>query len=71
MTDQIVEIESKDWKNLRDLFLKEWPNNEVGYYTINNFIRWIEIEPNTKNLHIFSLNGDWSDGTFAVIVNRK
>lgn len=69
MTDQIVEVERENWTNLRNFFLKDWPNNVVGYYTIDNFIKWTEKEPNTKNLHIYSLNGDWTDGTFAVIVN--
>lgn len=68
-TDKLIEIPSYQWINLRDLYLKNWPENLLGYYTIDNYIRWIEKLTTIEQLFIYSLNGDWSDGTFAVIVS--
>lgn len=65
----LSEISRADLPCLRDLYLKDWPENLIGYYTVNNFIRWLENDPNIKNLHFYCLNGDISDGTFAIIVS--
>lgn len=43
----------------------------LGYYTVDNFIRWFERKTTIKNLIFYSLNGDLSDGTFVAIVNIK
>lgn len=41
----------------------------LGFYTMDNFVRWIAIEPNIEHLRVYALNGDWSDGTFVVVVS--
>lgn len=69
MSEKIIEIPTENWPELRDLYLSEWPVNMLGYYTVDNFIKWVEKEPDIKNLHVYSLNGDWSDGTFAIVVS--
>lgn len=69
MTDQIDEIDKQHWNELRELYSKDWPRNMVGFYTINNYIKWMEREPYTKKLNFYCLNNDWSDGTFVVIVS--
>lgn len=69
--DKLVEINRVDLSQLRDLYLVNWPVNLLGYYTVDNFIRWIEKDLTIKNLIFYSLNGDWSDGTFVAIVNKK
>lgn len=65
----LCKITSDNWTELRDKFLINWPINMMGYYTVDNFIRWTQKEPNVKNVEFFSLDGDWSDGTFAAIVS--
>lgn len=70
VSDKLVEIPPNEWKTLRDLFLPKWPNDISGYFTVDNYIRWYQHDPNIKNLKFFSLNGDWKDdGTFVVIVS--
>lgn len=71
MLDKLVEIPVADWPALRDLYKEDWPRNHVGYYTLDNFIRWVNLDPNIKHLKVLSLNGDWSDGTFVIIVSIR
>lgn len=66
-----MEIDRNDWIELRKLYQQDWPRHMIGYYTLSNFMRWVEQEPDIKNVHIYSLNGDWTDGTFVVIVSLK
>lgn len=68
MTDKLIPIPSKEWINLRNLYLVNWPENMLGYYTIDNYVNWNSKDENIRNLWVYSLNGDWSDGTFLVIV---
>jgi hypothetical protein len=65
----LCQISSDKWPELRDKFLINWPTNILGYYTIDNFIRWIQKQPDVKHLQLYCLNGDWSDGTFVAIVS--
>lgn len=67
----ISEITKADLPKLRDLYLQDWPENFIGYYTLNNFIRWLDKDPNIENLRFYCLNGDFSDGTFAIFVSDK
>lgn len=69
MTDYLVEIAQKDWKNLKNLYIPDDSKSYIAYTTIDNYIRWFEQDPNVKHIKIFSLNGDFSDGTFVVTVN--
>lgn len=68
--DSLIEINRSDLSQLRDLYLVDWPENILGYYTVDNFIRWFEKESTIKNLIVYSLNGDWTDGTFVAIVRK-
>ena len=73
-THKLVEIESKDWKELRDLFLVDWPQHILGYSIVNNYIEWTEKSEGHQiaNLKVFSVDGDWRrDGTFIVIVSSR
>lgn len=68
--DKLVEIPTKDWIELRDIFLLRWPENHVAYHTIGNYINWFRVAPKIPHLKIYSLNGTWrSDGTYVVIVS--
>lgn len=69
-SDKLVEILPKEWKELRDIFLLNWPDNHVAWHTINNFINWFRMEPDIKHLNVYSLNGSWrSDGTYVIVVS--
>lgn len=69
MTDHLVEIEQKDWPNLKNLYTSNDSKNYIAYTTIDNYIRWFEQDPNIKHVHFYCLNGDFSDGTFVVTVS--
>lgn len=69
MQDKICEIPAEKWAELRDLFLPNWPRNIYAYNLLENYIRWLAKDPNIKNLKMYSLNDDWSDGTFVVVVS--
>lgn len=68
MSNKLVKIPVESLPALRDLYKKDWPDNLVGYHTVDNYIRWYEKVPDIKNLECLSLNGDWSDGTFLIVV---
>lgn len=68
-SDKLVRISQNNWGTLRDLYLINWPTNMIGYYTIDNYMRWTEKLSAIENLFLYSLNGEWtSDGTFALSV---
>lgn len=67
-SDKLTEIPTSDWPALRDLYLVNWPTNFLGYQTVDNYIQWVKQRPTIKNLNIYSLNDDWLDGTFVVMV---
>lgn len=68
--DKLVEIPPKDWIELRDIFLLNWPENHVAWHTINNFVNWFRMKPDIKDLKVYSLNGLWrNDGTYAIVVS--
>lgn len=70
MENHLVKIPKENWSELRDLFKVNWPDNILGYSTIDNYYRWNQKDSDIKNLVIYSLNGDWSDGTYIVIVSH-
>ncbi|XP_055375841.1 uncharacterized protein LOC129608383 [Condylostylus longicornis] len=65
--DQLVEIEQNDWPILRDLYKIEWPKHHIAFNIIQNYINWFQKDPNVKYIKVYSLNGDWSDGTFVIV----
>lgn len=71
MQDKICEISPSDWPELRDIYLPDWPKNIYAYNLLDNYLNWIKRDPKIKNLKIYSLNGDWRDGTFVVIVSNS
>lgn len=71
MADKLVEIERHDWPALRDLFAPNSPKTFIAHSAVDNFIRWTDQQPDISNIVFYSLNGDWSDGTFAVIVSHS
>lgn len=68
MENKLVKIESEEWGHLRAIYSQETPETILGLSTISNYIRWNKICPKIDNLAIYSLNGNWSDGLFVVVV---
>ncbi|BFF95889.1 uncharacterized protein DMAD_13196 [Drosophila madeirensis] len=66
--DSLVEIPRGDWIKLRDLYNKR-DTDPHGYMCINNFINWVQQEPELP-VRVLSLNGDWQqEGTFVIAVD--
>lgn len=70
MCHKITRIQPSDWMMLRDLCKTNWPENIASYQTIDNFIRWYNQDPKLEHVNFYSLNGDWSDGTFLIVVSN-
>lgn len=72
MTDQLVEIQFKDLENLKNLYIPDGLKCYIAYATICNYISWLQQDPNeSKFIHFYCLNGDFSDGTFVVTVSKR
>lgn len=69
MTNELIEIHRKDLLKLRHLYKSNGINGYFGYMTLNNYIQWFEQDPNIKHVKVFSLNGQFSDGTFVLTVS--
>ncbi|XP_058120890.1 uncharacterized protein LOC131281730 [Anopheles ziemanni] len=68
VNDQLVEIPRCNWEEWRDLYLRDWPQHELAYNTVQNYINWSKRDPKIKDLSIYSLNGSWREnGTFVII----
>ncbi|KAH8353159.1 hypothetical protein KR084_009312 [Drosophila pseudotakahashii] len=66
--NSLIEIPRSDWTKLQDLYVHK-DTDPQGYPCINNFIKWVESDPELK-VTFLSLNGDWQkDGTFILIVD--
>lgn len=70
VADRLVKVPRADWPTLRDLYRHEWPKHFQGYQNVNAFIRWTRQRPDITDLNLYSLNGDWSDGTFVIVVSK-
>lgn len=70
MTDRVVEIQYNDLANLKRLYTPGGSKSYIAYMAIENYIRWLDQNPNESNyIKFFCLNGDFSDGTFVVTVS--
>lgn len=68
--DHIVELTPNFWHKLQDLL--NWPENQIGYLLVDDYIKWAEkvAVNHIKNVKFYTLNGDFSDGTFVVVVSE-
>lgn len=72
--DHIVELSSNFWPKLREKFVKDWPENQIGYFLVDDYIKWIKKDAieYLKNVKFYTLNGEFvEDGTFVVVVRVK
>lgn len=67
--DKLQEVPRDDLPKLRSMFLRDWPNHCLGYGTLQNYEHWYKKDPNYSDGRVYCLNGDWSDGSFMVIVS--
>lgn len=69
----LLEIPSENWIDLRDMYAGNWPENYSTYFAIENAIKLKEQDHEnfSKEVQMFSLNGDWSDGTFILLVSLR
>lgn len=69
MSDQLTEIDRNDLLVLRDLYKPDGSKNYIAYVTIDTYIHWFQQDPNVEHVKFYCLNGDFSHGTFVVIVS--
>lgn len=69
--DHLVEIQQKDLSTLKDMYAsKDGSRTHIAYATIDTYIRWLKKDPKASAyIKFYCLNGDFSDGTFIVIVS--
>ncbi|XP_058120895.1 uncharacterized protein LOC131281956 [Anopheles ziemanni] len=67
--DTLVRVPPTAWEQLRDLFTYDWPRHEIAYNNLQNYIRWVERDPQIiATLVVYSLNGTWREnGTYLII----
>lgn len=70
MTDTLVEINRNDLPILQKLFKLNGSKSDISYMTLGNYIGFFEKDPSVKHVNVYCLNGDFSDGTFVVTVNK-
>lgn len=66
-----VPIPCVKWPKLRDLFLSDWPKHIVPHSLMQNYINWSAKDPEyvKKNVEVYSLDSNWKDGTFYLVVS--
>lgn len=71
--DQLKPIPYEMWPQLRQLYKQDWPRNILPYYLLDNYIQWRKKDSHfiDQNAEIMCLNGDWSDGTFYLLVSFR
>lgn len=67
MADKLVEIKPEHWQMLRDIFQPIDSMNYLSRCLLDYYIRWLEQDSNSLDIVLYSLNGDWSDGTFLAV----
>lgn len=70
VADRLFEITRKDLEILKKLYaINGNAQNYVSYTTIDNYLRWFEKDSHLKHVKIYCFNGNFSDGTFVIIVS--
>lgn len=71
-TDKLTKIDKQDLPLLKKLYTPNGKKSYTAYTTIDTYIGWFEQDPNLQShISFFSLNGDFSRGTFVVTVSSK
>ncbi|XP_017154489.1 uncharacterized protein LOC108163611 [Drosophila miranda] len=57
-----------DLRALQGLYLKDWPRHCVGYFWLDNYLRWLQDDPEIRHLTFYTLDNDWAtDGLFLLV----
>lgn len=65
MIDIFEITDINDLQKLRDLYLRDWPEYCVGFYCLDNFLKWKKKKPNLNNLKILSTHKE--EGLFVIV----
>ena len=67
---KLVEIKDlRELKELRDCYQLDWPKNQLGCNTLQNYIKWLEQDDNLAEINVYSLNGNWREtGLYLIVV---
>lgn len=70
MGDKLTEIARSGLPSLKELYT---PNRTfetyLTYRMIDNYIKWFAQDSNLQEIKFFCLNGDFTKGTFVVVVS--
>lgn len=70
MGDKLTEIDRKDLPLLKRLYDTDGtPKHYMGLMTIDNFMSQFAQDSDVEHVKFYCLNGDFSNGTFAVVVS--
>lgn len=71
--DHLVEMQQEDLRILKEMHAaKDGSKTSIAFITIDIYMQWIEKDPNeSKDIKFYCLNGDFSDGTFIVMVSIR
>uniref|UniRef100_A0A182T589 Uncharacterized protein n=1 Tax=Anopheles maculatus TaxID=74869 RepID=A0A182T589_9DIPT len=65
--DQLVPIPIESLTALQQLYRRDWPQHEIVYNWLQNYIDWLWIDRKLKHFSAFSLNDTWlENGTFVI-----
>ncbi|XP_065357228.1 uncharacterized protein LOC135951498 [Calliphora vicina] len=64
--NELFELKDLDeLQKLRDLYHRDWPQNCVGYYCLDNFLKWKKKDAQLKNLRIYSSTKE--EGLYVIV----
>ncbi|CAD6998156.1 unnamed protein product [Ceratitis capitata] len=60
---------AEDLNLLRELYRADWPSQALGYYTLDNFIRWQEHVKQPQKVWIYTLDdeGFRKNGLYLIV----
>ncbi|XP_050078284.1 uncharacterized protein LOC126565180 [Anopheles maculipalpis] len=65
--DRLVPIPIESLPALQQLYRRDWPQHEIVYNCLQNYIEWLRIDRKLKDFSVFSLNDTWREnGTFII-----
>lgn len=70
--DRLMEIPSKDLPTLKNMYKPiDGERTQIAYEAIDVHMRILEQDPSANSfIKFYCLNGDFSDGTFIVMVSK-
>ncbi|KFB42251.1 hypothetical protein ZHAS_00010007 [Anopheles sinensis] len=64
----LITLAPNDWPHLRDLYRRDWPQYEVAYETVQNYIEWAHQLNQPPEVTFYALPESWrKDGTVIIV----